>query len=69
MASLFKPSTPAPPPVAAPPPLPDLNSPEVMAAKNAASSAVATNAGRAATIMTTPKNRPSGGDYTGSKLG
>jgi hypothetical protein len=67
MGNLFKPSIPAPPPVAPPAPMPDPQSPAVLeAAKKAQTDALA-RAGRTSTILTAPANR--GGDYTGRTLG
>lgn len=63
----------APPPTPTPTPkppavMPDVMSPEVMAARNKARMDVMQRAGRSSTILTAPKDRP-GGDYSATSLG
>lgn len=69
MTDLFSTPPPAPTPAPKPPAvMPDVMSPEVMAARNKARMDVMTRAGRSSTILTAPKDRP-GGDYSATALG
>lgn len=68
MGGLFSAPKPPPPPEIKPPaPMPDDNSPAVLAAKRAATAQAMARGSRQSTILTTAESR--GGDYSGSKLG
>lgn len=70
MGGLFSAPKPPPPPEIKPPaPMPDDKSPQVMAARRLETAMRMQPGTRASTILTTAATRPSGSDYSGSKLG